>query len=399
MASVAESSTPTSPEPDYSNEPGPPPFTAEFDGKRWELEIGQQPIRARMCGFGDKDRRPISPPPCIRLIVRDLATNEEIDLNKHSLSLFVLTVDLWNKDATAETNLVKHATSSPSISSVSTSAYPLTVTEGYTMTQTPTQAYTAPNMPTYTGQNFTSPVSTTPSTASTFANYTRQNDGRYSNSSTSGNPYPQTLGVSPYQQGYSQSSGSGSNGYQIPPIGSMPPPSPYARDYEFGRPDYGHLSSVSSQSGGTAGMFTRNLIGNLTASAFRLKDTTDKEGIWFVMQDLSIRTEGWFRLKFSFVNLGQKDAQRVENGVENGTSDSTLVGIGENAPCLATCFSAPFHVWSAKKFPGVIESTELSKKFAAQGIKIPIRKEGKDGRTKRKRGKGDDYESSEEEDD
>jgi hypothetical protein len=43
------------------------------------------------------------------------------------------------------------------------------------------------------------------------------------------------------------------------------------------------------------GMFTRNLIGSLAASAFRLVDTEDKDGIWFVLQDLSVRTEGNFR--------------------------------------------------------------------------------------------------------
>lgn len=46
------------------------------------------------------------------------------------------------------------------------------------------------------------------------------------------------------------------------------------------------------------------------------------------------------------------------------------------APVLAACFSDPFTVFSAKKFPGVCESTALSKCFAAQGVKIPIRKEG-----------------------
>lgn len=43
------------------------------------------------------------------------------------------------------------------------------------------------------------------------------------------------------------------------------------------------------------GMFTRNLIGSLAASAFRLQDPNDKIGIWFVLQDLSVRTEGNFR--------------------------------------------------------------------------------------------------------
>lgn len=50
------------------------------------------------------------------------------------------------------------------------------------------------------------------------------------------------------------------------------------------------------------------------------------------------------------------------------------------APCLAWTFSDPFQVFSAKKFPGVIESTDLSKTFASQGIKIPIRKDTKPGK-------------------
>jgi hypothetical protein len=45
------------------------------------------------------------------------------------------------------------------------------------------------------------------------------------------------------------------------------------------------------------------------------------------------------------------------------------------APILASCFSEVFNVYSAKKFPGVCESTPLSKTFATQGIKIPIRKD------------------------
>lgn len=59
-----------------------------------------------------------------------------------------------------------------------------------------------------------------------------------------------------------------------------------------------------------------------------------------------------------------------------------LRGDGDNvinkdkAPVLATAFSDVFQVFSAKKFPGVIESTLLSKAFASQGIKIPIRKDG-----------------------
>ena len=71
------------------------------------------------------------------------------------------------------------------------------------------------------------------------------------------------------------------------------------------------------------------------------------------------------RLKFSFVNIMDKDRpQQASHGT---------------CPILASIFSDEFTVFSAKKFPGVIESTAISKCFATQGIKIPIRKDGPRG--------------------
>ena len=132
-----------------------------------------------------------------------------------------------------------------------------------------------------------------------------------------------------------------------------------------------------------SGMFTRNLIGSLCVSAFKLTDPDGVMGIWFILQDLSVRTEGSFRyltlptsiipqnqnpkliphsLKMNFVNVGSPSSpQQLNSG---------------SAPVLASTFSNVFQVFSAKKFPGVIESTALSKCFAIQGIKIPIRKDG-----------------------
>jgi hypothetical protein len=64
------------------------------------------------------------------------------------------------------------------------------------------------------------------------------------------------------------------------------------------------------------------------------------------------------------------------NFVDVGSGQGTNSLNTGRAPVLATCFSDVFQVYSAKKFPGVIESTPLSKCFASQGIKIPIRKDG-----------------------
>jgi hypothetical protein len=44
-----------------------------------------------------------------------------------------------------------------------------------------------------------------------------------------------------------------------------------------------------------SGMFTRNLIGSLCVSAFKLTCPDNNMGVWFILQDLSVRTEGSFR--------------------------------------------------------------------------------------------------------
>lgn len=44
---------------------------AWYGFRHFRLEVVQQPLRARMCGFGDKDRRPITPPPILQLKVYD----------------------------------------------------------------------------------------------------------------------------------------------------------------------------------------------------------------------------------------------------------------------------------------------------------------------------------------
>lgn len=259
--------------------------------------------------------------------MQDEQTGKEIDINEIDTSFFVLTVDLWNAEGTSEVNLVKHSANSPSISTAVSSSYP------------PPIQNTSPTYPAYAQNSYGQPVG-----------------------------YPPYYGASPQMA------------YQYGPN----PQNPYYAPY-YG----GHVPPMSPATqpvaGGPGGMFTRNLIGSLSASAFRLTDPDNKIGVWFILQDLSVRTEGTFRLKMSFVNVGNPSP---DNG--NGTP---VINHG-SAPILASVFSEPFQVFSAKKFPGVIESTQLSKCFALQGIKIPIRKDGVKG--PRGRGgdgddEGDDY--------
>jgi hypothetical protein len=78
----------------------------------------------------------------------------------------------------------------------------------------------------------------------------------------------------------------------------------------------------------------------------------------------------------NFVNVGTQPQSPSQQSP--GNSPTPVLNLG-SAPVLASVFSDVFQVFSAKKFPGVIESTPLSKCFALQGIKIPIRKDGVKG--------------------
>ncbi|KAJ4370537.1 hypothetical protein N0V83_005058 [Neocucurbitaria cava] len=297
----------------YAHGDNPGDYIGERGGRTYRLRVEQQPIRARMCGFGDKDRRPITPPPCIRLIVCDSQTGQEVDVNDVDSTFFVLMVDLWHEDGTRAVNLVRHSSAAPtvSISSSTVTSYPPPPERPMYMATQMLPQYTQYGQPL---RSTVDPYGQAPMPSNYYA------------SAPGGPAYP----------AYGASSAYAQHPQQIPMAVPAPP--------------------VSQN-------HTRNLIGMNAVNACRLNDPDGKTGFWFVLQDLSVRTEGTFRLKLSMCDIG----------VGQGTN--AVVSTGKS-PVLATSFSMPFTVYSAKKFPGVIESTPLSKCFAQQGIKIPIRKDG-----------------------
>ncbi|KAG8623283.1 hypothetical protein KVT40_008259 [Elsinoe batatas] len=321
----------------------PPKYNGTRGNYQFTLVIDQQPIRARMCGFGDKDRRPITPPPCVRVIVTDMTTGEEVPADEIDPSFFLLSVDLWDDSATQEKNIVRSSSNSPavSISTATTTSFPVPPER---------PLYSAPPM--YSGQGYG-----VPGAAPGYAQ-----GGVYSQPQAHPGMYGQAAPGYPYQPGYPQGYG-----------GQPPPGSPAYPQTSYGGAPVPYSPAAQQQSG----MFTRNLIGSLTVNAFTLKDSDGKLGHWFILQDLSVRTEGSFRLKMSFMDIGTHASPvgKEENKINHG---KTAV--------LSSVFSNAFQVYSAKKFPGVIESTPLSKCFAGQGIKIPIRKDAAKG------GKDDDDE-------
>ena len=187
----------------------------------FELKVEQEPQRARMCGFGDKDRRPLTPPPCIRLLI----------------------TDLWDQEATREVNIVRSSSNSPavSISTATTTSYP--------------PIPDRPPLPEYQ-----QPVGYTPDGQPLFPAPRGYPPGAVM-------PYP-SAGYSSYY------------------------PSPYSGPAGPGPLPRGNLHSGVQTN---TSMYTRNLIGSLTVNASVLKDPEGEEAYWFVLQDLSVRTEGWFR--------------------------------------------------------------------------------------------------------
>ncbi|KAI9017906.1 velvet factor-domain-containing protein [Phycomyces nitens] len=211
------------------------------DERDFELVIVQQPLRARMCGFGDKDRRPISPPPILQLSIRT-KDGQEINPENVNVSFFVVLCDSWLEDGKTEANLVYHSLAVSQIDSL-------------------------------TGE------------------------------------ISQTVKI-------------------------------------------------------------RNMVGSSVASATKLYDSQGNLGIYFVFHDISFRSEGRFRLGFSFIDIGTSIFS------ENSSRDNHQIST-QPKPALEKVFTNPFTVYTAKQFPGVAQSTLLSQCFARQGVKIPIRKDTK----------------------
>ncbi|KAJ5661746.1 uncharacterized protein N7477_009362 [Penicillium maclennaniae] len=58
--------------------PSPPPRRKSTQS-RYHLHIRQQPLAARACGAGDRDRRPVDPPPIVQILLSDFDPESQDD--------------------------------------------------------------------------------------------------------------------------------------------------------------------------------------------------------------------------------------------------------------------------------------------------------------------------------
>ncbi|KAF3912224.1 hypothetical protein ABW21_db0209896 [Orbilia brochopaga] len=103
-------------------------------------------------------------------------------------------------------------------------------------------------------------------------------------------------------------------------------------------------SETPKENGGATSSYNQALAGTLVSSLHRLKDIDNTDGGFFVFGDLSVKVEGQFRLRFSLFEISNNEVHYIKS-----------------------ITSAPFTVYPMKNFPGMSESTFLSRSFGDQG--------------------------------
>ena len=115
---------------------------------------------------------------------------------------------------------------------------------------------------------------------------------------------------------------------------------------------------------------------------------------YFIFPDLSVRHEGRYRLSFNLyeeLKNPEKDDD-PDAPVLTGSLDSTKIPPRQHVHFRLEVKSNPFNVFSAKKFPGLAESTSLSRIVNEQGCRVRIRR---DVRMRRRDKMSDNYHNTE----
>ncbi|KAI9028277.1 velvet factor-domain-containing protein [Phycomyces nitens] len=106
----------------------------------------------------------------------------------------------------------------------------------------------------------------------------------------------------------------------------------------------------------------RTTAGQMVQSLHKLKDVDNKDGGFFVFADISVRLEGFYKLKFTLFEMKGSLVHR-----------------------LSSVMSKTFQVYSPKSFPGMSESTFLTRSFSDQGVRVRIRKEARGADSSKRR--------------
>ncbi|KAF9184951.1 hypothetical protein BGZ51_003029 [Haplosporangium sp. Z 767] len=297
----------------------------------YSLEIVQQPQRARMCGFGDKDRRHITPAPVLKLIAKS-ADGRIIPARQLSRQAFVVNADLWLEDEKTERNLVL-------VSSIASTKLPSRPYHTST-TEIPLsgshQPYFRNDNEAYRGDGsphrmrhdqLSTPISPNMASSSQPSSRTSSSAGeRYTQ-----HPHQEDNSWRSYGERYQDE-----QQLQRSTDSMRSETDEYAR---YDRLNNGHNNDHHSTAHYVEeevdwdNPSTQNLVGQTTVGGQSAPDLDGKTShIWFAFSVLSIRTEGVFKLRFSLCDLMQIS--------------------GGKTYALCHVFSDPIHVQSPKRFLG-----------------------------------------------
>ncbi|KAJ3290077.1 hypothetical protein HDU76_007445 [Blyttiomyces sp. JEL0837] len=208
--------------------------------------------------------------------------------------------------------------------------------------------------------------------------------------------------------GYGLPTSSSSNPYQSRPSPPLQSPSISTQPHHHHHHQHPPSISTTAQPAGTilpipataealatppgsGEKWESTLFGSIVSSCHFLTDLTGQKGAYFVFPDLSVRVEGTYRLKIVLSHLGavveaaamafaEERSRRTVRGFPGGGSSGAEeggLGFGVPAPVIATTITEPFVSFGGRDWIGMQESSELSKHFADQGIKIPIRRKAR----------------------
>ncbi|KAK1144258.1 hypothetical protein N8T08_005671 [Aspergillus melleus] len=269
-----------SPSPPPPPPPLPPPRRPS-SSSRYHLHIRQQPLAARACGAGDRDRRPVDPPPIIQMLLTDFDSQSDTDSDilqdpRFAVGCLLVPVSA-SSDIDAESGLRDD--------------YPAQRDAG-------SGGGGGQTTPLLSGKAFVSPFY------------------------VDADPDPDTAPVHP-SSSIIESLYNTSTTTKTPFI--LPNPNPPS------------------------------------------KTDTSIPATFYIFSDLSVRTAGLYRLQFRLMNWGN-----VED-------------TGKSMPILAETWSDPFRVYPAKDFPGMRDSSALTRGLKELGfveLKTRGRGEGKGRRAR-----------------
>ncbi|GAA6007628.1 hypothetical protein JCM11491_003902, partial [Sporobolomyces phaffii] len=288
-------------------------------------KVAEAPPSLKLTHFAStcQDRRPLTPPLIVKLeCTRDGTplANSEFDATR-----FVLAADLRAADSLADANVVPSALGGRSHSSQR---------RGSRASSSAASPGTASDNPSRTPPPPPPPAATSSSTATASGLVSFDSEDRDPSSGVSLDT-PMPTEYSPDDPGPPRKrrrpSTDGTDATLADPLQA----SPIARGFvSTSRHDDDDVTSVDELEPAVP-----NLIGTLHANSYTLCDPdSDSKGTYFVLPDLSVRTEGRFRLRLRLVSID----------FSNGSDVGTL------SPIVTSAYSDEFQVYSAKKFPGML---------------------------------------------